>query len=54
MIVMGFTEGEKQAMKLLCEIGICVRIMFLTRYSIIVKCSSDCLHKQKTEIDEKY
>ena len=53
MIVMEFTEGEKQAMKMLCEIGICVRIMFLKRYSVIVKCGSDCLHKQKTEMDEK-
>ena len=43
---MEFTEGEKQAMKLLCEIGICMRIMFLKRYSVNVKCGSDCLHNQ--------
>jgi len=42
-----FTEGEKQAMKLLCENGICMRILFLKRYSMIVKCGSDCLDKQK-------
>ena len=43
MTTMEFTEGEKQAMKLLCEIGICMRIMFLTRHSVRIKCGSGCL-----------